>query len=290
MNLTDRIENETAEFMREEIKKCGGNEVFFRGILNENKKVCKAEVIARGNINSVPAIVSRMGSGEVIIHNHPSGYLYPSDNDVSIASYYGNLGGGSYIVNNDVTDVYIIVEPVVEEKIDVDLIGYFDKEGKISKILPGFEPRNEQEEMAEFIKECLNSGEKAIVEAGTGTGKTLAYLIPALLYGIKNRIKIVVSTNTINLQEQLMRKDIPLVEKILEEEFKYVLVKGRSNYLCLRKINHIDKNEIEEFSNVQKKEFEALIAWAGDTVEGDRQELSFEVSFSKLHIVTGKQR
>lgn len=280
MELSDKIDGYAAEIMKQEIEKCGGNELFFRGIIGQSKKVERVEVLARGNINSVPAIVNRMGSGEVIIHNHPSGYLYPSDNDVAIASYYGNMGGGSYIVDNEVTRVYVIVDVKTEEKIDADLTGYFGAEGVISRVLPEFEHRDEQEEMAEFVKEALNNNETAVIEAGTGTGKTIAYLIPALLYGIKNKTKVVVSTNTINLQEQLMRKDIPVVEKIIGEEFKYVLVKGRSNYLCIRKMNHIDKTDIEEFSQAQKRELETLIAWAGETVEGDRQELNFEVSFS----------
>lgn len=279
MDINEKINSEAAAKMRAAIEAADGNEVFFRGIPDEEGVVADVEVLARGNINSVPAIVSRMKLREVIIHNHPSGYLYPSDNDVAIASYYGNSGGGSYIINNSVTELYIIVEIHKEQSETVDVSEYFCENGKISIAFPEFEYRKEQEDMAHTVEHCLNEGKKGIIEAGTGTGKTLAYLIPSILYGKRNGIKTIISTNTINLQEQLMRKDIPLVEKITGEDFKYVLVKGRSNYVCIRKLNHIDNIDIEEFSDSQKRELESVINWAGRSVEGDKQELNFEVSY-----------
>lgn len=279
MDINEKINKNALSKMRAAIEAADGNEVFFRGIPDEYGVVIDIEILARGNINSVPAIVSRMKSQEVIIHNHPSGYLYPSDNDVAIASYYGNMGGGSYIINNDVTEIYVIVEIHKAEEVKIDISDYFCENGKIGTAFPEFEYRKEQEEMAHTIQECLNEGEKGIIEAGTGTGKTLAYLIPSIIYGKKNGTKTIISTNTINLQEQLMKKDIPLVEKITGEDFKYVLVKGRSNYVCIRKLNHVDNIDIEEFTASQKKELESVIEWAGRSVEGDKQELNFEVSY-----------
>ena len=101
--------------------------------------------------------------------------------------------------------------------------------------MEGFEQRNEQVEMALAVTKTLNENGRLIVEAGTGVGKSLAYLLPAALYAAKNNKRVVVSTNTINLQEQLMSKDIPTVVNALgdtegfrKEEFKYTLLKGLS--------------------------------------------------------------
>lgn len=87
--------------------------------------------------------------------------------------------------------------------------------------LVNFETRKEQYEMSKNIEKCMNDNRKLIVEAGTGTGKTIAYLLPTLLYALENNLKLIISTNTINLQEQLISKDIPLIEKIIEREFQY---------------------------------------------------------------------
>ncbi|MGL6169353.1 MAG: JAB domain-containing protein, partial [Fusobacteriaceae bacterium] len=99
MNIKDKISLSAMEKMREEIKSVEGNEVFFRGILNEENIVENVEVLARGNKSSTPAIIKKMKKEEVMIHNHPSGYLYPSDADIEVASYYANKeNGGFYIV------------------------------------------------------------------------------------------------------------------------------------------------------------------------------------------------
>ena len=109
MNIFEFFEKSAVDKLRKEIKNASGNEVFFRGIPNEDGVIVDAEVVARGNEYSVAAILNRMKKNEVIIHNHPSGVLAPSDNDIQISSVYGELGGGSYIINNQVSDLYVIV-------------------------------------------------------------------------------------------------------------------------------------------------------------------------------------
>ncbi|TRX57130.1 ATP-dependent DNA helicase [Thalassomonas sp. M1454] len=104
----------------------------------------------------------------------------------------------------------------------------FAEDGLLAKIIPGFNPRKAQVDMASKVESVIKSGQSLIVEAGTGTGKTFAYLIPALQSGKK----VVVSTGTKNLQEQLFHKDLPLVKKALTSSQKVALLKGRSNYLC----------------------------------------------------------
>ncbi len=281
MNIEEKISKEAIDIMKNEISSASGNEVFFRGFIDEQNVVYDVKVLARGNKHSVPAILKQMKKREVIIHNHPSGYLYPSDNDVKIAAYYSETkNGASYIVNNSVDDIYVIVELADGEKNKIEVAPYFEEKGLLSQIFPEFEFRKEQLEMALHIENGLNENKKVIVEAGTGTGKTLAYLIPAIEWALKNEKKVIVSTNTINLQEQLLNKDIPIVNKLMNNNFKYILVKGRGNYLCNRKLMNIAKGEIvdfDEFSQEQKQKFQYIMSWGDRTKTGDRSELSFEV-------------
>lgn len=284
MVIKDKISPAAAAIMREEIKNAHGNEVFFRGIIDEVGIVDRVEAIARGNSHSAPAIIKRMKKEEVILHNHPSGFLYPSDADIEVASYYANKeNGGFYIVNNDVTDIYVVVEVHNEKNIPIDIKPYFEEKGLISQHFKEFEYRAEQLHMASLIEEGLNSEKKVIVEAGTGTGKTMSYLIPGIEWAVKNKKRIVFSTNTINLQEQLLNKDIPLVKKILGYDFKYMLVKGRGNYLCNRKYyNHLmgERPDMSEYSISQKNQYAEILKWGGVTESGDRSELTFEVDSS----------
>lgn len=280
MDIKEKISLEAREIMCEEIKKAQGNEVFFRGIPDENGVVTQVQVLARGNEYSVPAILKAMRKGEVIIHNHPSGILYPSDADVEVASIYSNrMDGASYIVNNDLTDIWIIVELFKDENIKIDIAPYFEKTGLLSQAFKGFEYRDEQLHMATHIEKGLNSETPVIVEAGTGTGKTLAYLIPSIEWAIKNKKRVIISTNTINLQEQLLNKDIPIAKRVIQGDFKYILVKGRGNYLCNRKYHNVvmgDKSLLEDFTTSQKNQFAEIIKWGNQTETGDKAELTFE--------------
>ena len=282
MKIAEFISAKAMEHMRLEISESGGNEVFFRGIPDGEGIVSEVEVIARGNSSSVAALLNMMRKNEVIIHNHPSGVLIPSDEDVSISSMYGEVGGASYIVNNAVDDIYVIVP--LKEFIKIDIDEYFGENGVIHKNFGKFEVRREQYEMAKLIENSMNENKKLIVEAGTGTGKTIAYLLPTLLYAIENNLKMIVSTNTINLQEQLVNKDIPLLKKIINEDFNYQIVKGRGNYLCKRKLYNIDVTEKEtdtEEERTEKNIIRNLIDWDKNvTRTGDRNELKYEISNS----------
>lgn len=282
MKIAEFISAKAMEHMRLEISESGGNEVFFRGIPDGEGIVSEVEVIARGNSSSVAALLNMMRKNEVIIHNHPSGVLIPSDEDVNISSMYGEVGGASYIVNNAVDDIYVIVP--LKEFIKIDIDEYFGENGVIHKNFGKFEVRREQYEMAKLIENSMNENKKLIVEAGTGTGKTIAYLLPTLLYAIENNLKVIVSTNTINLQEQLVNKDIPLLKKIINEDFNYQIVKGRGNYLCKRKLYNIDVTEKETDTEEEKTEkniIRNLIDWDKNvTRTGDRNELKYEISNS----------
>lgn len=146
--------------------------------------------------------------------------------------------------------------------------------GLLSQALPGFEPRLVQQQMMGNIIDAYNRSLITLVEAGTGTGKSIAYLIPALLWAAQNKERTVISTNTIALQEQLIHKDIPILLKALKLDIKAVLIKGMSNYLCLRKFEDL-RHELRFLSDEDSKEFEKIDAWKESTPDGSRSNLPF---------------
>lgn len=139
--------------------------------------------------------------------------------------------------------------------------------GPLSSELPGFEARAGQVQMAQLVERGMLEGLHTIVEAGTGVGKSLAYLVPA----IRSGKKIVLSTGTIALQEQLVRKDIPLVERALGMPVRVTLLKGRSHYLCKQKY---ERNRAERLV-AQSRSMQDMWAWGASTTTGDRAELPF---------------
>ena len=157
-----------------------------------------------------------------------------------------------------------------------DLLG---EGGRMSQTMDGFEERTEQVEMAEAVMKAINNGERLIVEAGTGVGKTMAYLLPAALYALKNKVRVFVSTNTINLQEQILHKDAPAVVEALQgvegvpiEDFRYTVLKGRGNYLCLKRWAQLRGSET--LSSEEARMLSKLLVWTGETCTGDRSELN----------------
>lgn len=265
--------------MREEIAEAGGNEVFFLGRTDENRIVTEVEPLARGSRDAVAAIMIAVSFGDVVIHNHPSGDLTPSGPDLEIASVLGNQGVGFYIVDNAVERCYRAVSPFARREIQLlsfpEIEQFFSPGGTLSRSLDGYEHREEQTRMAFAVAEAFNLDKVAVIEAGTGTGKSLAYLLPAALWAIRNRERIVVSTNTINLQEQLIRKDIPFLREKGDLSFRAVLVKGRSNYLCLRKLQAVETEPTLFKEEGTAGEIEAILEWSRKTSEGCRNDLSF---------------
>lgn len=263
--------------MRKAIADAGGNEIFFLGSTDEAKLVVAVEPIARGNRNAVAAIMIAPSFGDVVIHNHPSGELTPSQADLEIAATLGNQGVGFYIIDNRAEHCYQAVTPFA--RVTLERLSYLEIErlyapdGILAKGLTGYEHREEQTRMAFAVAEAFNEDKVAVIEAGTGTGKSLAYLLPAVLWAVRNRERVVVSTNTINLQEQLTKKDIPFLQKHAGIDFRAILVKGRCNYLCLRKVASI-KAEPSLFKD-DASELQAIIAWSDTTGEGCRSGLSF---------------
>ena len=134
-----------------------------------------------------------------------------------------------------------LIEPLACAVHGIDesnITSYFTNEGNLAKAINSFEEREQQITMAKLVTDALNNLEFLTVEAGTGTGKSMAYLLPAVEWATtnrENRERVIVSTNTKNLQEQLFFKDIPTIYAVTNNKFKAVLLKGKSNYLCLDK-------------------------------------------------------
>lgn len=145
----------------------------------------------------------------------------------------------------------------------------FGPDGLIARYHPNYEYRPGQVEMAEAVNKTLTEGGITLIEAGTGTGKTLAYLIPALAAGRR----VIVSTATKNLQEQLVNKDIPFLQSVIKRDFKTVCMKGRGNYVCLHKLKKAESTPIfDDMSDLDY--FDEIRRWAGRTETGDRAELT----------------
>lgn len=144
----------------------------------------------------------------------------------------------------------------------------FEPDGPLARTLPGFEPRPGQCEMAAAVAETLEAGGILLAEAGTGTGKTLAYLAPAIL----GRQRVLISTGTKNLQEQIFFKDLPLLRQALGIPFAAVCMKGRGNYLCLHRFESFRRDPMSR-ALAPQRELSVLSAWAAVTGTGDRAEV-----------------
>ncbi|OQX84417.1 hypothetical protein B6D60_09400 [candidate division KSB1 bacterium 4484_87] len=270
---------EVISHMREEIDQADGNEVFFVGYVDETGLVTSIQTAARGNEFSVLHVQDLSERSDVVIHNHPSGDLTPSPNDMAIANELLQDGIASFIVNNDVSELYAIVEPFDKKKelpLDISRIVHFlEPGGAVSQRMPQYEYRPQQLEMIRAVSQAFNEKKIGVIEAGTGVGKSMAYLIPAIFWTHTNKQRAVVSTRTINLQEQLIYKDIPFLKKALDIEFKAVLVKGRGNYICLRKIDNLKKDRDSLIEDELQVEVNTLLEWAEKTEDGSKSDLNF---------------
>src|SRR5213593_3553647 len=170
----------------------------------------------------------------------------------------------------------------------------FSENGRLSKAR-NFEFRPQQQEMAAAVAKALEEERHLVIEAGTGVGKSLAYLVPSVLFAIERHKKAIVSTHTINLQEQLLHKDIPILKKVLPIEFEAALMKGRQNYLCPRRLERALQSAKELFTGPEASELQRLAEWASTTRDGSLSDLSVEPDpkvwmqvCSEAHICTQK--
>jgi ATP-dependent DNA helicase DinG len=264
--------------MRAAIRLAGGREVCFVCALDDDAVIRTARVAARGDVQSVLALPGFAQPGEMLVHNHPSGVLDPSEADYEVAARIHLDGIGFGIVDNDVRELYVVVEvpranpqvPLDVDAIDADL----GPDGPIARLLPKYEDRPTQRELAATIAKLYNDGGVGLLEAGTGIGKSLGYLIPALRWAAANGERTVVSTNTINLQEQLVGKDLPFLERALDDQkVRFALLKGWRNYLCLMRLEQAKSTGMALFEESLGNEIAAISAWAERTTDGSLSDL-----------------
>ena len=143
-----------------------------------------------------------------------------------------------------------------------------------AKLGDKYEQRSGQEEMLRFVAERFNEGGVGLVEGGTGIGKSLAYLLPAIRWAVQNGGRTIVSTKTINLQQQLVEKDLGIVKNVLSEEFKGAIFKGRGQYISIRRAKLALKSATNLFPDDRSRELQELVDWADSTEDGSRNDLA----------------
>ncbi|SDH41976.1 ATP-dependent DNA helicase DinG [Alteribacillus bidgolensis] len=149
---------------------------------------------------------------------------------------------------------------------------FFSTDGMLARSWSDYEPRQGQDQIAKAVKKAFQMREHLLIEAGTGIGKSLSYLVPALFYCKEADRRVVVSTHTVNLQEQLMAKEIPLLRKILPFHFNAVVMKGRNHYLCLRKFKQLLNTAPSTYEEVLG--LAQILTWILETNTGDVEEIN----------------
>ena len=281
MDIKDRFSEESLQTIKEYLQENNNKSMIFKATFDDNELIQEPFFLSLYKKKNFEETLTKVGKNEVVIRTTKPNQLYPSDMELELSEELYNRRNIAYsLLSSDLDDFYFVqdIDRIFLEKINIE--NYFSKDGILAKEIKGFEYRQEQEEMAHYIQDAINEDRKIIIEAGTGTGKTLAYLIPAIKWAVVNKKKVIIATNTINLQEQLLLKDIPLAKSIIKEDFSYVLVKGRSNYLCKRLFNELSIGrsiDIEIFSMEAREQIECILKWGNKTKTGDKAELPFEV-------------
>ena len=273
-----RIAPNAAAAVRAAIRLAGGREVCFVCKVDEREVIVGARVVARGDVKSVLALPGFAQRGELLLHNHPSGNLEPSGPDLEIAARMHDAGVGFAIVDNEASEVYVVVEvPRERRQAPVDVRGVdalLGAAGPIARLHQRYEDRASQRGFARTIARLYNGGGIGVLEAGTGVGKSLGYLVPALRWAAQNGERTVVSTNTINLQEQLVGKDLPFLARALEDQpVRFALLKGWHNYVCLLRLEQARGAGATLFDPGSVADMEAIAAWAERTGDGSLSDL-----------------
>jgi len=285
--MSERLLLPVRQSMAQEIARSRGREVCFVGTVDDQGVIVAARVVARGTVDQVLALPGAASRGEIVLHNHPGGDLEPSVADLTVAARLHDGGVGFGIINNDATELYIVVEvpraPRLEPLDSLGMANLLGPRGPIAARLgtESFEDRQGQRDMAAHVADAYNDGGVVLLEAGTGIGKSFAYLIPALQWAKVNKERTIVSTNTINLQEQLVGKDLPLLRDALEDDDHtptFALLKGWHNYLCLSRLQSAMAGQQTLFEPARQEELVGLAEWASRTADGTLGDLAIPPS------------
>ena len=274
-----RVTPSAATAIRLAIQLAGGREVCFVCTVDAEGIVQSARVVARGDVRSVLALPGFANRGELLLHNHPSGWLEPSSADLEVAARLHDDGIGFAIIDNMASRLYVVVEiprpPAPASLEPVAVAALLGPEGPIAGRLGRYEDRPSQREMAARIADLFSMGGIGLLEAGTGVGKSLGYLVPALRWAAASGERTVVSTNTITLQEQLVGKDLPFLAKTLKDQrVSFALLKGWRNYLCLQRLEQARAQGPALFEDDVASDLGLLEAWAEQTTDGSLADLA----------------
>ncbi|HEV8148761.1 MAG TPA: helicase C-terminal domain-containing protein [Gemmatimonadales bacterium] len=278
---SERLLPEVRVLLAQEIARAGGREVCFVGSVDEAGTIVAARPVARGTAEEVLALPGVAERGQLVLHNHPGGELEPSPADLFVAVRLHDAGVGFGIINNDATELYVVVEVPRRKRLErldpLSVVATLGPRGPIAARLSSFEDRQGQRDMAAHIADAYNDGGVVLLEAGTGIGKSFAYLVPALAWAKRNGERTIISTNTINLQEQLVGKDLPLLRDALgdaEHTPSFALLKGWRNYLCLARLNAALANQQSLFEPDRQDELVGLGEWASRSADGTLGDLT----------------
>lgn len=275
MSGIDRVPDPIRQYLAHEIADAGGREVCFVAAVDGAGRVTDVRPVARGTPEMVLALPGVARRGELLLHNHPTGVLEPSHADLNVAARLHDAGIGFGILNNDATALYIVVEvPKAKAVARLDafqVVGHLGADGAVARRMGQYEDRQSQRDMTAYIADAYNDGGVLLLEAGTGVGKSFAYLVPALEWARANDERTVVSTNTINLQEQLVGKDLPLLRDSLGDDSRrptFALLKGWRNYLCLARLEVATAGQQSLLEEGRIGELMSIAEWAGHTADG----------------------
>ena len=269
----------TAHLARE-IADARGREVNFAAEVDADGVITAVRVLARGTADRVLALPGAFEPGQMMLHNHPNGILSPSQADLHVAASLADLGVGFGIINNDGDDLFVVVEVPrarKQEPIDAfEVVAALSETGAVHRALGAYEDRPSQRDMAAYIADGYNDGGTLLLEAGTGVGKSFAYLVPAIAWAFKNKERTIVSTATITLQEQLVAKDLPLLADALADGERvptFALLKGWRNYLCLNRLKSAGEAQGSLLEPDKHDELVRLTGWAARTSDGSLADL-----------------
>lgn len=275
-----RITPDLTQYLKTQIAQAGGREVSFVATVGADGMLLAARAVARGTVDRVLALPGVAEKGEMMLHNHPSGVLEPSIPDLNVAARLHDGGVGFGIINNGGDELYVVVEvPKAKPEARIDplsVVSQLSEGGPIAKAMGQYEDRPSQRDMAAYIADAYNDGGVVLLEAGTGVGKSFAYLVPALAWAAASGERTVISTNTINLQEQLVGKDLPLLHVALATADRaptFALLKGWRNYLCLSRLHQAVGAQRSLLEPDKYDELAGLMNWAGHTVDGTLADL-----------------
>ena len=275
------LSSDVRDRLADEIARAGGREVSFVGTVDADDIVVDVRTVARGTVDGVLALPGVAERGEIFLHNHPSGVLEPSAADLNVAVRLHDGGIGFGIVDNTARELYVVVDvPKPKTYVSMDAVAVADElgpDGRVAKAMGVFEDRPSQRDMAAYVADTYNEGGVSILEAGTGVGKSFGYLVPAIRWAQTNGERTIVSTNTINLQEQLVGRDLPLLAKtLLDEDGKkptYALLKGWNNYLCIARLETACGGQGSLLEPEWGPELDMLGDWATKTTDGSLADL-----------------